>query len=241
MVSALRVRTEEHQVNDIARTSNTLVALLRAIQLDTCDRAADEIERLQRELADRPALLDGLSIQQWKEHAKAGWKMYAARAENEPAVRHCNHGAISPKGTMFYHGFVSNKFNQWRCDVCRGIYEGNLTEPMNPGSQALTLVSSPPPPAPALRDVAAERERQKSEENWTPKHDDEHSNGELAQAAACYALEHPGYSGFTHQWPWDSEWWKPKDRRRNLVRAGALILAEIERLDRATATKEVTP
>jgi hypothetical protein len=45
-----------------------------------------EIERLQRELADRPALLDGLSIQQWKEHAKAGWKMYAARAENEPSA-----------------------------------------------------------------------------------------------------------------------------------------------------------
>ena len=73
-------------MNDITRTSNALVALLRAIQLDTCDRAADEIERLQRELADRPALLDGLSIQQWKEHAKAGWKMYAARAENEPCV-----------------------------------------------------------------------------------------------------------------------------------------------------------
>lgn len=47
---------------------------------------ADEIDRLQRELADRPALLDGLSIQQWKAHAKAGWKMYAARAENEPCA-----------------------------------------------------------------------------------------------------------------------------------------------------------
>ena len=46
---------------------------------------------------------------------------------------------------------------------------------------------------------------------------------------------------------WDSEWWKPKDRRRDLIRAGALIVAEIERLDRnkgasahgnSTATKE---
>lgn len=34
-------------------------------------------------------------------------------------------------------------------------------------------------------------------------------------------------------WPWDREWWKPKDRRRNLVRAAALLIAEIERLDRA--------
>lgn len=93
------------------------------------------------------------------------------------------------------------------------------------------------PPSPALRDVAAERERQKSIEGWTPEHDDEHSNGELARAAACYALEHQGWRGFSHSWPWSPEWWKPRDRRRNLVRAGALILAEIERMDRATSTK----
>jgi hypothetical protein len=31
-------------------------------------------------------------------------------------------------------------------------------------------------------------------------------------------------------WPWSFEWWKPKDRIRNLVRAGALIAAEIDRL-----------
>jgi hypothetical protein len=36
-------------------------------------------------------------------------------------------------------------------------------------------------------------------------------------------------------WPWSVQWWKPKDRRRDLVRAGALIVAEIERLDRAAA------
>lgn len=35
-------------------------------------------------------------------------------------------------------------------------------------------------------------------------------------------------------WPWGSSWWKPKDPRRDLVRAGALILAEIERIDRAS-------
>ena len=33
-------------------------------------------------------------------------------------------------------------------------------------------------------------------------------------------------------WPWVRRWWKPTDRRRDLVKAGALILAEIERLDR---------
>jgi hypothetical protein len=37
------------------------------------------------------------------------------------------------------------------------------------------------------------------------------------------------------RWPqgW-AGWWKPKLRRENLVRAGALIIAEIERLDRAS-------
>jgi hypothetical protein len=33
-------------------------------------------------------------------------------------------------------------------------------------------------------------------------------------------------------------WWKPKDRRRDLVRAAALIIAEIERLDRDAEARE---
>ena len=36
-------------------------------------------------------------------------------------------------------------------------------------------------------------------------------------------------------WPYQWEF-KPADRRRELVKAGALILAEIERIDRAAAT-----
>jgi hypothetical protein len=67
------------------------------------------------------------------------------RPSQPPPVRQCNHGALSPKGTMFYHGFVGPA-NRWRCDVCKGEFEGNLTEPNTPGSQSLTLVSSAPPP-----------------------------------------------------------------------------------------------
>lgn len=33
-------------------------------------------------------------------------------------------------------------------------------------------------------------------------------------------------------WPWEREWWKPKDRRLNLIRTGALLLAEQERISR---------
>ena len=38
-------------------------------------------------------------------------------------------------------------------------------------------------------------------------------------------------------WPWHRQWWKPKNARRDLVRAAALIVAEIERLDRATVAR----
>ena len=88
---------------------------------------------------------------------------------------------------------------------------------------------------PAILDVVAERQRQKTIEGWTPEHDDEHCNGELAMAAVCYINETGTVNrngGKPWGWPWDASWWKPKTRRRNLVKAGALILAEIERLDR---------
>lgn len=87
----------------------------------------------------------------------------------------------------------------------------------------------------ALQDVASERARQIEGEGWTLEHDDEYSGGELAQAGTCYALGHAGWIGFTHAWPWPQRWWKPKNRRYDLVRAAALIIAEIERLDRAKA------
>ncbi len=93
----------------------------------------------------------------------------------------------------------------------------------------------------AARDVIAERERQICKEGWTREHDDDReSDGAMAIAAACYAawLELPtadSAGGAPSLWPWDRRWWKPTDRRRDLVKAGALILAEIERIDRAAA------
>jgi len=81
----------------------------------------------------------------------------------------------------------------------------------------------------AARDVLAERRRQVEAEGWTPHHDDCHNKGELANAAACYAAG----IAIVDLWPWSRDWWKPRSHRRNLVKAAALILAEIERIDRA--------
>lgn len=91
----------------------------------------------------------------------------------------------------------------------------------------------------AIEDIAAERLRQINIEGWTVEHDDAHGSDEIAQAAACYAdprrkmFPNDGGEPMPVRWPWAAEWWKPSDRRRELVKAGALIVAEIERLDRA--------
>lgn len=100
----------------------------------------------------------------------------------------------------------------------------------------------------AFRDVGAERRRQIEVEGWSAEHDDEHGNGELARAGAAYALE---YASLTYTetpsarlqqaaqiaWPWSRIWWKPNNVRRVLVKAAALIIAEIERIDRREALR----
>ena len=105
--------------------------------------------------------------------------------------------------------------------------------------------------------IAEERARQVYKEGWTSEHDDEHAHEEMATAAACYALpDHlrkptsqgiiPGSPRSTTQrvrvpwrWPWDAEGWKPtpEDRIKELTKAGALIAAEIDRLQRAERPK----
>lgn len=91
----------------------------------------------------------------------------------------------------------------------------------------------------AAADVLAERRRRVEVEGWTPERDDAHSTGEMAMAASCYAAVagDPSSDGWYVEmiWPWDESWWKPGNARRNLIKAGALILAEIERLDRHSA------
>lgn len=87
----------------------------------------------------------------------------------------------------------------------------------------------------AAKSVLAEHRRQIEAEGWTPERDDSYINGELADAAASYALNAgiPMRNLRPPYWPWDRSWWKPSHPRQDLVKSAALILAEIERLDRA--------
>jgi hypothetical protein len=80
------------------------------------------------------------------------------------------------------------------------------------------------------------RQREISSEKFSIEHDDEYTNGQLLRVAVYYL--HAGtsnaapldYAGIPVGWPWAGVWWKPKSRERNLIRAGALCLAERERL-----------
>lgn len=86
--------------------------------------------------------------------------------------------------------------------------------------------------------IAIERRRQVEVEGWGAGHDKEHGGDELVMAAVAYALPY-FYKGREDFWPWDESYWKPvetgpnqprENRIRELVKAGALIAAEIDRL-----------
>lgn len=88
----------------------------------------------------------------------------------------------------------------------------------------------------ALEAIAAERLRQITSEGWSLEHDTAyHTHGELAMAAACYAM--PAAERLLRPsratplgWPVGWRWRPDEDRRRELVKAGALIVAELQRL-----------
>jgi hypothetical protein len=101
--------------------------------------------------------------------------------------------------------------------------------------------------------IATERERQIEELGYTAEHDSSHDDADLAFAAAVYAAPtniyllrvqehasiHPDHGdGGRVEWvePWPVAWERRKrateleGRIRELVKAGALIAAEIDRL-----------
>lgn len=98
--------------------------------------------------------------------------------------------------------------------------------------------------------ISAERQRQIEVEGWTPEHDANHSDGSLIAASVSYSLfaamtpdsreevraQQKTLNCAPRHWPWHKDWWKPgadnsnASRIRELVKAGALIAAEIDRI-----------
>lgn len=80
-------------------------------------------------------------------------------------------------------------------------------------------------------EITKERKRQIEAEGYDSGHNAEHEADEFTNAAVSYLLCSMGFTEEgIHYWPWSHENWKPKDKMRNLVRAGALIAAAIDRL-----------
>ncbi|EJL4745736.1 hypothetical protein NMM10_001649 [Salmonella enterica] len=131
-------------------------------------------------------------------------------------------------------GLLEN--NEW-AEHCTNTVLGSLLE--SEITRLVGMTQSAPsesvsqPLTDALRDVIAERQRQISVKGWTPEHDDTYIGCELAAAAISYIepVEAENY------WPadWHDDSFRPSDYRRNLVKATALLLAELERLDRISA------
>lgn len=101
------------------------------------------------------------------------------------------------------------------------------------------------------------RERESQRDRYSDEHDDEMTGGELALAAACYASPREIFEREVHwtgtvyrnPFPWDDIERDDRKRKSNgflqekrtskdnldlLVKAGALILAEIDRIQRAS-------
>jgi hypothetical protein len=169
-----------------------------------------------------------------KSWALAAWMARAATQQAE-----------SSTGICFFCGEPMNGEHESDCPQ-KARAASSATAPLTSDSEANQTL--PQHAMPAWRDVVRERRRQIGVEGWTPEHDDGHDAGSLAAAGSAYAIAaadklHPysqGDADFYRQppdaWPWHFKWWKPKDPRTALVKAGALILAEIERIDRAQST-----
>ncbi len=140
------------------------------------------------------------------------------------------------------------------CDECGGIGAiWDTTDYQQMADEMAKSLAAPPAQAVDLgtgvKAIAAERERQLQTEGFTRDGDQQYRRGELAKAATAYVqlaamdLEagtrnHIAWHGPAAVWPWAPEWWKPVDARRDLVRAGALIAAQIDLIDSQAMGRE---
>lgn len=103
-----------------------------------------------------------------------------------------------------------------------------------------------------IEQIAAERQRQIHGEGFDLAHDDEYRDFQLARAGAAYAacatltedrrrmfddprecIHSKEVGAICALWPWSVNWFKPTHPRRDLIKAAALLVAQIGVLDRA--------
>ncbi|HBO9988613.1 TPA: hypothetical protein L5G17_005223 [Pseudomonas aeruginosa] len=238
------------------RTAERDAALARVAELETelkdqralCDVALTHSARLAKLEGQEPVALANRGLHafwvKWTEAAAGlygpGIKLYAhpvAQAQHSvPEISGIGRDAEHPRAVVLYlRNEPSEEDMRAIQNFLRAISADVLTQAQH---------SMPK----AWLDVQAERRRQVEAEGWTPEHDDAHSHGEMARAAACYALAgssapNDGTAALlvSLAWPWDEQWWKPSTARRDMVKACALGLAEIERLDRAGISQNPQP
>jgi hypothetical protein len=113
-------------------------------------------------------------------------------------------------------------------------------------AEGKSMTGELPQLARVLHEIEQERRCQIASKGHTAKSDDGLEGGELARIAGVYALHAgmelarlrwPSWSVLRHFWPRELPNFKPRNPRRNLVMAAALLVAEIERLDRAHANE----
>jgi hypothetical protein len=172
---------------------------------------ADAIERIARLLYLRTCnrRADGTPLHEWEPMDERIKAYFRDEARNYEALRNT---ALWPAGRKNYAA---------------------------PPAQAADL-------GPGVQAIAAERERQLNSEGFSRESDQEYQRGELAKAATAYVQlaamdlaagtrDHIAWHGPAAVWPWALKWWKPVDARRDLVRAGALIAAQIDLIDSGKA------
>ena len=89
--------------------------------------------------------------------------------------------------------------------------------------------------------IAEERQEQIEKHNWTPEHDDGHRYGELVKVAAILAVngtdaiveDNDDYSTGEDVWGLEDKLSGDETAIHRLAVAGALIAAEIDRLQRS--------
>jgi len=87
-----------------------------------------------------------------------------------------------------------------------------------------------------LREVGRERTRH-GLLGYDAAHDDCHRRGELMAMAGCYLQSARGAD--VSGWPYETRFRSSRYRWQDLVKAGSLILAELERMERAPTAEEV--